>query len=146
METLASESTAETSSARESGRRLGLPPSSIRSILQRVLNQYPYKLQPYHELLQSDTVEREAFASKRYKFPWSPRPPDLTPTDFWLRGYLKSLMYPSRLSNLSELKDASHRKLSCIQPGILHSAVAGFVKRLQCIISCGGGQMEHVLL
>ncbi|GFS69054.1 hypothetical protein NPIL_693841, partial [Nephila pilipes] len=61
METLASESAAGTSSAREAGRRLGLPPSSIRNILHEVLNQYPYKLQSCHELLPSDIVEREAF-------------------------------------------------------------------------------------
>ncbi|GFS89165.1 chymotrypsin-like elastase family member 2A [Nephila pilipes] len=43
METLTSESAAGTSSAREAGRRLGLPPSLIRNILHGVLNQYPYK-------------------------------------------------------------------------------------------------------
>ncbi|GFT40396.1 DUF4817 domain-containing protein [Nephila pilipes] len=43
-ETLASESAAGTSNAREAGRRLGLPPSSIRNLLHGVLNQYPYKL------------------------------------------------------------------------------------------------------
>ena len=62
METLASESAAGTSSAREASRRLGLPPSSVRNILHGVFNQYPYKLQSCHELLPSDTVEREAFA------------------------------------------------------------------------------------
>ncbi|GFT56731.1 DUF4817 domain-containing protein [Nephila pilipes] len=61
METLASESSAGTSSAREAGIRLGLPPSSIHNILHGVLNQYPYKLQSCHELLPSDTEEREAF-------------------------------------------------------------------------------------
>ncbi|GFU07356.1 hypothetical protein NPIL_583331 [Nephila pilipes] len=61
METLASESTAGTSSAREAGRSLGLPPFYIRNILQGVLNQYPYKLQSC-KLLLSDTVEKGAFA------------------------------------------------------------------------------------
>ncbi|GFU42612.1 hypothetical protein NPIL_493361 [Nephila pilipes] len=44
METFASKSTAGTRNAREAGRRLGLPLSSIRNILHGVLNQYPYKL------------------------------------------------------------------------------------------------------
>ncbi|GFT70794.1 DUF4817 domain-containing protein [Nephila pilipes] len=60
-ETLASESAAGTSIAREAGKRLGLPSSSIRNILDGVFNQYPYKVQSWHELLPSDTVEREAF-------------------------------------------------------------------------------------
>lgn len=271
------------------GRRLGLPPSFIRNILHGVLNQYPYKLQSCHQLLPSDTVEREAFArwafskieqdpswvfnilwtdeahfslqgdvsthncriwvtsnprvytekplhspkvtvwcgftgsfiigplffetqcpvngwktvtvnaqryltllrekvvpclrekdalstvtfmqdgatshtairvkefliqtfgeeriiSRRCKFPWPSRSPDLTPADFWLWGYLKSRVYRSRPSNLSELKDAIRRELSCIQPDMLHSAVAGFVTRLQCVIPCGGGHVEHILL
>ncbi|GFS91639.1 uncharacterized protein NPIL_102631 [Nephila pilipes] len=41
---------------------LGLRPSSIRNLLNGVLNQYPYKLQSCHELLPSDIAEREAFA------------------------------------------------------------------------------------
>ncbi|GFU06468.1 hypothetical protein NPIL_670721, partial [Nephila pilipes] len=43
MEILASESAAETDSAREAVRLFGLPPSSIRNILHSVLNQYLYK-------------------------------------------------------------------------------------------------------
>ncbi|GFR21703.1 uncharacterized protein TNCT_690841 [Trichonephila clavata] len=62
METLVLESAAGISNAREAGRRLGLPSSSIRNILHGVLNQYSYKLQSCHELLPSDTKEREAFA------------------------------------------------------------------------------------
>ncbi|GFT14365.1 hypothetical protein NPIL_607901, partial [Nephila pilipes] len=61
MET-ASEIAAGNSIARDGGRGLSLPPSSIRYILHGVLNQYPYKLQSYHELLPSDTVKREVFA------------------------------------------------------------------------------------
>ena len=61
-DTLASESAAGSSSAREAGRRLGLPLSSVRNIFHEVFNQFPYKLKSCHELLQSDTVERKAFA------------------------------------------------------------------------------------
>ncbi|GFV37055.1 hypothetical protein TNCV_2382021 [Trichonephila clavipes] len=56
METLTSESTAETSSERDASRRLNLPSSSKRNIFHGVLNQYPYKLQSSHELLPSDTI------------------------------------------------------------------------------------------
>ncbi|GFT70733.1 uncharacterized protein NPIL_129001 [Nephila pilipes] len=92
------------------------------------------------------TFGEEGIISKCCKFPWPPRTPDMTPADFWLRGYLKSRVYLSRPFNLSELNDAIRRELSCIQPDILHSAVAGFVTRLRCVISCGGGYVEHILL
>ncbi|GFU27058.1 uncharacterized protein NPIL_700171, partial [Nephila pilipes] len=77
----------------------------------------------------------------RKNHPWLPLFPYLTPAEFWLWGYLKSRVYQCPPSNLLELKDAIRRELSCIQPDILHSAIAGFATRLQCVISCGGGHV-----
>ncbi|GFT34789.1 DUF4817 domain-containing protein [Trichonephila clavipes] len=62
MEAIASEAASGTNSAREAARRLGLPPSSVRNILRRILQLYPYKLQSCHELLPADTAQRKAFA------------------------------------------------------------------------------------
>ncbi|GFW46941.1 uncharacterized protein TNCV_2982971 [Trichonephila clavipes] len=61
MEAIAFEAASGTSSAREAARQLGLPPS-VRNILRRLLQPYPYKLQSCHELLPADTAQREAFA------------------------------------------------------------------------------------
>lgn len=58
---LESESAAGTSSAREAARRLGLPQSSARNILNGILL-YPYRLKLRHEHLPADAVQREAFA------------------------------------------------------------------------------------
>ncbi|GFX73454.1 DUF4817 domain-containing protein [Trichonephila clavipes] len=264
MEAIASEAASGTSSAREAARRLGLPPSSVRNILRRILQLYPYKLQSCHELLPADTAQREAFAkwafskmeqdptwvfnilwtdeahfslhgdvnnpncriwatsnprpfffetqcpvngwimetvnaqryltllretvvpcliqrgqisnvtfmqegatshtanpvnafriqtfgediivSRRCRYPWTPRCPDLTPADFWLWGYLKSRVYLSGPSSLSELKDAIRREVSSIHPDMLNSSVAGFVTRLECLPPCGGGHVEHILV
>ncbi|GFT22313.1 DUF4817 domain-containing protein [Trichonephila clavipes] len=241
MEVIASEAASGTSSAREAARRLGLPPSSVRNILRRILQLYPYKLQSCHELLPADTAQREAFAkwafSKMEQDPtwvfnilwtdeahfslhgdgnnhncriWATSNPreytqkplhspkvtawcgftgsfiigtfffetqcpvsgwitetvnaqryltllwetvvpcfiqrDLTPANFWLWGYLKSRVYLSRPSSLSELKDAIRREVSSIHPDMLHSAVAGFVTRLECLLPCGGGHVEHILV
>ncbi|GFU86205.1 uncharacterized protein TNCV_368631 [Trichonephila clavipes] len=84
---------------------------------------------------------RAMFNSTRY--PW---PPDLTPADFWWWGYLKSHVYLSGPSSLSELKDTIRREVSSIHPDMLHSAVAGFVTRLECLLPCGGGHVEHILV
>ncbi|GFS79300.1 DUF4817 domain-containing protein [Trichonephila clavipes] len=62
MEAIAPEAASGTSSSHEAARRLGLPPSSVRNILRRILQLYPYKLQSCHELLPADTAQREAFA------------------------------------------------------------------------------------
>ncbi|GFY19950.1 DUF4817 domain-containing protein [Trichonephila clavipes] len=58
MEAIASKAAKWTNSAREAARRLGLPPSSVRNILRRILQLYPYKLQSCHELLPADTAQR----------------------------------------------------------------------------------------
>ncbi|GFX13715.1 uncharacterized protein TNCV_1922281 [Trichonephila clavipes] len=57
MEAIVSEAAAGTNSAREAARRLGLPPSSVRNILRRILQLYPYKLQSCHELLPAYTAQ-----------------------------------------------------------------------------------------
>ncbi|GFV04137.1 uncharacterized protein TNCV_917581 [Trichonephila clavipes] len=286
MEAIASEAASGTSSAREAARQLGLPPSSVRNILRRILQLHPYKLQSCHELLPADTAQREAFAkwafskmkqdltwvfnilwtdeapfslhgdvnnhncriwatsnpreytqkplhspkvtawcgftgsfiigpfffetqcpvngwitetinaqhyltllwetvvpcliqrgqisnvtfmqdgatshtanlvipdtdvredrivSRRCRYPWPPRSPDLTPADFWLWGYLKSRVYLSGPSSLSELKDAIHREVS---PYIQTCCTCRcwFVTRLECLLTCGGGHVEHILV
>ncbi|GFS37033.1 hypothetical protein NPIL_435361 [Nephila pilipes] len=56
------------------------------------------------------------------------------------------VVYRFRPSNSSELKDAIRLDLPCIQPDILHSAVAGLMTRLQCVILCGVGHVEHIML
>ncbi|GFW91084.1 DUF4817 domain-containing protein [Trichonephila clavipes] len=62
MEAIASEANSGTSSARKAARLLDLPTSSVRNILCRILQLYPYKLKSCHELLPADTAQREAFA------------------------------------------------------------------------------------
>ncbi|GFV56863.1 uncharacterized protein TNCV_146151 [Trichonephila clavipes] len=76
-------------------------------------------------------------ASRRCRYPWPPRSPDLAPAD----GYLKSRVYLSGPSSLSELKDAIRREVSSIHPDVLHSTVARFVTRLECLLPCGGGHV-----
>ncbi|GFU19964.1 hypothetical protein TNCV_714811 [Trichonephila clavipes] len=49
-------------------------------------------------------------------------------------------------SSLSELKDAIRREVSSIHPDMLHSAVAGFVTRLECLLPWGGGHVKHILV
>ncbi|GFV23537.1 uncharacterized protein TNCV_3954171 [Trichonephila clavipes] len=157
MEAIASEAASGTNSAREAARRLGLPPSSVRNILRRILQLYPYKLQSCHEFCQQiphrgkhlrrpffetqcpvngwtteavnaqryltllretvvpcliqrgqianvtfmqdgatshtanpvkefliQTFGEDRIVSRRWRYPWLPRFPDLTPADFWL--------------------------------------------------------------
>ncbi|GFW20669.1 uncharacterized protein TNCV_1048921 [Trichonephila clavipes] len=92
------------------------------------------------------TLGEDRIVSRHCRYPWPPRSPDLTPADFWLWGYLKSRVYLSGPSSLSELKDAIRREVSSVHPDMLHSAVAGFVTLLECLLPCGGGHVEHILV
>ncbi|GFS55603.1 uncharacterized protein TNCV_131371 [Trichonephila clavipes] len=92
------------------------------------------------------TFGEDKIVSKRCRYPWPPRSPDLTPADFWLWGYSKSRVYLSGPSSLSELKDAIRREVSSIHPDMLHSTVTGFVTRLECLLPVRGGHVEHILV
>ncbi|GFW23595.1 uncharacterized protein TNCV_4091381 [Trichonephila clavipes] len=92
------------------------------------------------------TFGEDRIVSRCFRYPWPPRSPDLIPADFWLRGYLKSRVYLSGPSCLSKLKDAIRREVSSIHPDMLHSAVAGFVTRLECLLRSGVGHVEHILV
>ncbi|GFS52248.1 uncharacterized protein TNCV_4849841 [Trichonephila clavipes] len=88
----------------------------------------------------------DRIVSRYCRYLWSPRFPDLTPAEFWLWGYLKSRVFLSDPSRLWELKDAIHREVSSIHTDMLHSAIAGFATRLECLLPCGGGHVEHILV
>ncbi|GFS52223.1 uncharacterized protein TNCV_4849631 [Trichonephila clavipes] len=92
------------------------------------------------------TFREDIIVSRRCRYPLPPRSPDLTPADFWMWGCLKSCVYVSSPSSLPEMKDAIRREVSSIHPDMLHSAVAGFVTRLECLLPCGGGHVEHILV
>ncbi|GFS99317.1 uncharacterized protein TNCV_1601271 [Trichonephila clavipes] len=92
------------------------------------------------------TFGEDKIVSRRCRYPWPPWSPDLTPGDFWLWGYMKSRVYICCPSSLSEMKDVIHREVSSIHPGMLHPAVAGFATRLECLLPCGGGHVEHILV
>ncbi|GFX80552.1 uncharacterized protein TNCV_3929601 [Trichonephila clavipes] len=92
------------------------------------------------------TFGKDRIVSRCCRYPWPPRSRDLTPADLWLWGYLKSRVHLSGPSGLSELKDAIRGDVSSIHPDMLHSAVAGFVTRLECLLPFGGGHVEHILV
>ena len=50
--------------------------------------------------------------------PWAPRPPDLTPLDIFLWGYLKKQVYLSIPRNLFELKENVIQEIGKVSPDI----------------------------
>ncbi|GFU70725.1 uncharacterized protein TNCV_4224211 [Trichonephila clavipes] len=67
---------------------------------------------PVNGWITETTFGEDRIVSRRCRYPWHPRSPDLTLADFWLWGYLKSRMYLSGPSSLSGLKDVIRREVS----------------------------------
>ncbi|GFT18276.1 uncharacterized protein TNCV_710831 [Trichonephila clavipes] len=54
---------------------------------------------------------------------WPPRSCDLTPLDYFLWGYVKSLVYADKPQTLDHLKDNIRRVIADIQPQMLEKVI-----------------------
>ena len=86
----------------------------------------------------SMTVIREAFPgrllSRNGDIPWPPRSPDLSRSDFFLWGYLKSKVYQGRPRTIPELKEAIQSEIAAIPGAMLENVMKSFSDHLQeCI-------------
>ena len=106
---------------------------------------------PPHTACDMKTLLLESFSDDRVKsrgckIQWTSRSPELNPTDFWLWGYLKSRVYRCSPTTLVELKNAIRLTVAGIDGDMLYSAVMDAVMPLTCLLSCGGGNVEHLIL
>ena len=53
---------------------------------------------------------QDRIISRNSDFPWSPRSPDLTAPDFFLRGRLKEKVYVNEPPTIQQFKQTSRRK------------------------------------
>jgi len=77
--------------------------------------------------------------------PWPPRSPDLSMYDFFLWGYLKSLVYEGKPRTLEELKGAIRKQISMINQELLQRIEANFRKRLQMYILQNGHHLSDII-
>ena len=74
---------------------------------------------------------------------WPPRSPDLNPCDFYLWGYLKSVVYYPLSKTLEDLKANIKRKIKKISKNISNSVFLDFEKSCNLIITAEGGHIEN---
>jgi hypothetical protein len=77
--------------------------------------------------------------------PWPPRSPDLTPLDFFLWGYLKSMVYVNKPENLEDLKNNIRDACRAVTPDMLENVRTGWGLRLKHCIAINGAQFEHLI-
>lgn len=78
---------------------------------------------------------------------WPPRSPDLTPLDYCLWGWLKSLVYATKVQTREELLDRIVNSAAVIRNDqrALQRATRAIHKRASKCIEVGGGIFENIL-
>ncbi|GFV93877.1 hypothetical protein TNCV_1811321 [Trichonephila clavipes] len=66
---------------------------------------------------------------------WPPRSCDLTPLDYFLWGYVKSLVYADKPQTLDHLEDNIRRVIADIRPQMLEKVIENWTSRLDYIRS-----------
>jgi hypothetical protein len=74
--------------------------------------------------------------------PWPPRSPDLSMCDFFLWGYVKSVVYRQKLHSIEELKMAIAQAFQSVTPEMRQKAALDYRRRLQQCIRMNGGHVE----
>ena len=103
-----------------------------------------------------ENVERDSMSLLRQHFPdrlislrddlqWPPRSPDLTPCDFFLWGYLKSLVYVDRPRTIAHLKNNIRDAIANIPIDMLQRVDTNFKNRLHQCIRNGGRHLPDVI-
>ncbi|GFV05436.1 putative DD41D transposase [Trichonephila clavipes] len=76
---------------------------------------------------------------------WPPRSCDLTPVDYFLWGYVKSLVYADKLQMLDHLEDNIRRVIADIRPQRLEKVIENWTSRLYHIRASRGSHMPEII-
>ncbi|GFV85061.1 putative transposable element [Trichonephila clavipes] len=72
---------------------------------------------------------------------WPPRSCDLTPLDYFLWGYVESLVYADKPQTLDHLEDNIRRVIADIRPQMLEKVIENWTSRLDYIRASRGSHM-----
>ncbi|GFV58662.1 transposon Ty3-I Gag-Pol polyprotein [Trichonephila clavipes] len=76
---------------------------------------------------------------------WPPRSCDLTPLDYFLWGYVKSLVYADKPQMLDHLEDNIRRVIADIRPQMLEKVIENWTSRLDYIRASRGNPMPEII-
>ncbi|GFU67222.1 putative LOC101896122 [Trichonephila clavipes] len=77
---------------------------------------------------------------------WPPRSCDLTPLDYFLWGYVESLVYADKPQTLDHLEDNIHRVIADIRPQMLEKVIENWTSRLDYIRASRGRHMPEIII
>ncbi|GFW80992.1 DUF4817 domain-containing protein [Trichonephila clavipes] len=76
---------------------------------------------------------------------WPPRSCDLTPLDYFLWGYVKSLVYADKSQTLDHLEDNIRRVIADIRSQMLEKVIENWTSRLDYIRASRGSPMLEII-
>ncbi|GFW19872.1 putative DD41D transposase [Trichonephila clavipes] len=76
---------------------------------------------------------------------WPPRSCDLTPLDYFLWGYVKSLVYADKPQTLDHLEDNIRRVIADIRLQMLEKVIENWTSRLDDIRASRGSPMPEII-
>ncbi|GFW51567.1 uncharacterized protein TNCV_4212451 [Trichonephila clavipes] len=76
---------------------------------------------------------------------WPPRSCDLAPLDYFLWGYVKSLVYAEKPQTLDHLEDNIRRVIAEIRPQMLEKVIENWTSRLDYIRASRGSHMSEII-
>ncbi|GFV93854.1 putative DD41D transposase [Trichonephila clavipes] len=76
---------------------------------------------------------------------WPPRSCDLTPLDYFLWCYVKSLFYADKPQTLDHLEDNIRRVIADIWPQMLEKVIESWTSRLNYIRASRGSRMPEII-
>ncbi|GFU92260.1 DUF4817 domain-containing protein [Trichonephila clavipes] len=76
---------------------------------------------------------------------WPERSCDLTPLDYFLWGYVKSLVYADKPQTLDHLEDNIRRVIADIRPPMLEKVIENWTSRLDYIRASRGSPMPEII-
>ncbi|GFT21844.1 uncharacterized protein TNCV_3179511 [Trichonephila clavipes] len=76
---------------------------------------------------------------------WPPRSCDLTPLDYFMWGYVKSLVYVAKPQTLDDLEDNIRRVISDIRLQMLKKVIENWTSKLDYIRASRGSHMPEVI-
>ncbi|GFS52973.1 hypothetical protein TNCV_331122 [Trichonephila clavipes] len=76
---------------------------------------------------------------------WPPRSCDLTPLDYFLWGYVKSLVYADKPQTPDHLEDNIRRVIADIRPQMLEKVIENWTSRLDYIRASRGSPMPEII-
>lgn len=79
--------------------------------------------------------------------PWAPRSPECNPLDFFLWGYLKTLVYATPINTVQELRERIINSCEVIRntPGIFERVRQSMVRRMEACVLVNGGHFQQLL-